>query len=279
MNEILIFNNPEFGQVRTVEVNGEPYFVGKDICMAFGDKNHNRSLGRVSDDDKVVVEITDSMGRKQSITAINESGLYSLLFAMQPQKANNGGVLDAYPIEVQQRIDKLHKFKHWVTHEVLPSIRKTGGYSLNQKPDSYMIDDPIERAKRWIEEAEERKALAAKVEENKPLVVFANSVETAKTSILIGDLAKILKQNGVDIGRKRLFAWLRDNGYLMKGNSTSKNMPTQRSMEAGLFEIKEGTFNNPDGTIGITKTPKVTGKGQIYFINKFLGKGNEEVKS
>lgn len=273
MNEIKIFENPEFGSVRTVELNGEPYFVGKDICMAFGDKNHNRSLGRVSDDDKVVVEITDSMGRKQSITAINESGLYSLLFAMQPQKANNDGVPDAYPIEVQQRIDKLHKFKHWVTHEVLPSIRKHGAYMTDDALHRAITEPDflIKLATELKTEKEKRKVLESKIEQDKPLVVFASSVESAKTSILIGDLAKLLKQNGVDIGQKRLFAWLRDNGYLIKSGN-SKNIPTQRSMETGLFEIKESTINNPDGTIRITKTPKVTGKGQIYFINKFLAK-------
>lgn len=250
MNEIMIFNNPEFGSVRTADVDGKTYFCGNDIATALG---YKQPADAIRNHCKGVYEIsTPTNSGKQMMKYITEGDVYRLI--------------------THSKLPEAEKFERWVFDEVLPSIRKTGSYSINQKPDSYMIDDPIERAKRWIEEAEERKALAAKVEENKPLVVFANSVETAKTSILIGDLAKILKQNGVDIGRKRLFAWLRDNGYLMKGNSTSKNMPTQRSMEAGLFEIKEGTFNNPDGTIGITKTPKVTGKGQIYFINKFLGK-------
>lgn len=250
MNEIKIFENAEFGSVRTAEVDGKTYFCGNDIATALG---YKQPADAIRNHCKGVYEIsTPTNSGKQMMKYITEGDVYRLI--------------------THSKLPEAEKFERWVFDEVLPTIRKTGSYSINQKPDSYMIDDPIERAKRWIEEAEERKALAAKVEENKPLVVFANSVETAKTSILIGDLAKILKQNGVDIGRKRLFAWLRDNGYLMKGNSTSKNMPTQRSMEAGLFEIKEGTFNNPDGTIGITKTPKVTGKGQIYFINKFLGK-------
>lgn len=274
MNEIQIFDNPEFGQVRTVEVNGEPYFAGKDICMAFGDKNHNRSLGRVSDDDKAVVEITDSMGRKQSITAINESGLYSLLFAMQPQKANNGGVLDAYPIEVQQRIDKLHKFKHWVTHEVLPSIRKHGAYMTDDALHRAITEPDflIKLATELKEEQEKRKELESKIETDKPMVLFANSVQASHTSILVGDLAKIMKQNGIDMGQKRLFGWLRDNGYLIKSGN-SKNMPTQKAMEMKLFEVKESTINNPDGSVRITKTTKVTGKGQIYFVNKLMSKG------
>ena len=260
MNEIKIFENPEFGSVRTLEdANGEVLFCGTDIAKALGYSNPSKAISDHCKQGGITKRYTPTVSGEQLMPYITEGNVYRLI--------------------ARSKLPKAEKFEHWVFDEVLPTIRKTGSYSINQKPDSYMIDDPIERAKRWIEEAEERKALAAKVEENKPLVVFANSVETAKTSILIGDLAKILKQNGVDIGRKRLFAWLRDNGYLMKGNSTSKNMPTQRSMEAGLFEIKEGTFNNPDGTIGITKTPKVTGKGQIYFINKFLGKGNEEVTS
>lgn len=131
-NEIRVFESVEFGKVRTVDVNGEVYFVGKDICEAFGDKNHNRSLGRIDEIDKRVVEIVDSIGRKQKAVTINESGMYALLFSMQPQKANNNGVSNAYPIEVKERIEKLHKFKHWVTSEVLPSIRKTGGYVANE---------------------------------------------------------------------------------------------------------------------------------------------------
>ena len=128
MKELLIFENPEFGRIRTAEIDGEPWFVGKDVCYVFGDKNHNRSLGRVDSEDKRMIDITDSIGRQQHITVINESGLYSLLFAMQPQKANHDGVPDAYPIDVQERVNKLRRFKRWVTSEVLPSIRKTGSY-------------------------------------------------------------------------------------------------------------------------------------------------------
>lgn len=132
MSNLTIFNNEHFGEIRTIIKDGEPWFIGKDVCAAFGDTNHNRSLSRVDAEDKETVEITDSLGRKQSATAVNESGLYTLLWAMQPQKANNNGVSDAYPIEVQERIVKLREFKQWITHDVLPSIRKTGGYQ--QKP-------------------------------------------------------------------------------------------------------------------------------------------------
>lgn len=135
-NEIKVFENEEFGKVRTVVIDDEPWFVGKDVCLIFGDKNHNRSLGRIDPSDKRAIDILDSKNRTQSPTFVNESGLYSLLFSMQPQKANNDGVSDAYPIEVQERIDKLHKFKRWVTAEVLPSIRKTGSYSIQSKQDN-----------------------------------------------------------------------------------------------------------------------------------------------
>lgn len=137
--------------------------------------------------------------------------------------------------------------------------------------DSYMIQDPIERAKAWIKEEEQRQLLAAQIEKDKPKVLFANAVASSKTSILVGELAKILKQNGVKTGPKRLFTWMRDNGYLIKRKGTDYNMPTQKSMEQGLFEIKETSITHSDGHITVTKTPKVTGKGQQYFINKFVG--------
>ena len=157
-NEIISFTNKEFGEIRSILIDNEPWFVGKDICNLFGDKNHNRSLSRISDEDKDKFEIL-TKGGKQTLIFINESGLYSLLFSMQPQKINKKGIQDAYPLETEERIKKLKHFKRWVTHDVLPSIRKTGSYSVNQKLESYMIDDPIERAKRWIEEEQERQAL------------------------------------------------------------------------------------------------------------------------
>lgn len=141
----------------------------------------------------------------------------------------------------------------------------------NLTTDSYMIQDPVERAKRWIEEEQQRQLLVAQIEKDKPKVLFANAVASSKTSILVGELAKILKQNGVKTGPKRLFTWMRDNGYLIKRKGTDYNMPTQKSMEQGLFEIKETSITHSDGHITVTKTPKVTGKGQQYFINKFVG--------
>lgn len=275
LSEIKIFENPDFGEVRTVEVNGEPWFIGRDICAAFGDTNSRRSLARVDEADKSTVGITDSLGRSQNAIIINESGLYSLLFSMQPQKANHDGVTDAYPIEIQERLEKLRKFKRWVTSEVLPSIRKRGAYMTDEIIHKALAEPDflIQLATELKEEREKSRQLETKIEQDKPLIIFAGAVQTAQTSILIGDLAKILKQNGVNIGQKRLFEWLRQNGYLIKSGN-SRNMPTQKAMELKLFEVKESTINNPDGSIRITKTTKVTGKGQTYFINKFLGDGD-----
>ena len=273
MNEVKPFTNEIFGTIRAVEREGEIWFVGKDVCQVFGDTNHNRSLGRVGEDDKQVTEIVDKLGRKQSVIVINESGLYSLLFAMQPQKTNNDGVQDAYPIEVQQRIKKLKAFKHWVTSEVLPSIRKHGAYITQPKIEEILAnpDIIIELATTLKKERAERQKAEEKLEAAKPKVLFADAVSASGTTILIGELAKLIKQNGCDIGQQRMFAWLRNNGYLVKRQGSEWNTPTQRSMEMGLFKIKETVVNKPDGSVLVTKTVKVTGKGQTYFVNKFLG--------
>ncbi|MBQ6674670.1 MAG: phage antirepressor [Ruminococcus sp.] len=252
MNNIKIFENPEFGSVRTVEVSGEPYFVGKDVAEILGYSNPQKALrDHIDDEDKTLNESFTVNGTMAVL--VNESGLYSLI--------------------ISSKLPKAKEFKRWVTSEILPSIRKHGAYMT---PDvlSQAISDPDFMIGLFAElkaEQQKRQQLETKVAADKPKVLFADAVETAQTSILIGDLAKLLKQNGVDMGQKRLFAWLRDNGYLMKGNTASRNMPTQKSMELGLFEVKERTINNPDGSIRVTKTPKVTGKGQTYFIGKFLG--------
>lgn len=252
MNEIKIFENTEFGAVRTIEINGEPYLVGKDVADILGYQNGSRDINRhVDEEDRHKVMLFDGNQDKETII-INESGLYSLILSSKMPNAK--------------------KFKHWVTSDVLPSIRKHGAY-MTEKTLEQAITDPdflIKLATELKNEQAKRKELETKVNEDKPKVLFADAVETAQTSILVGDLAKLIKQNGVDIGQKRLFAYLRENGYLIK-NGGSKNMPTQKSMEMNLFEVKERTINNPDGTVRITKTTKVTGKGQTYFINKFLG--------
>jgi anti-repressor protein len=274
MNDLQIFNNKEFGNVRAVVVNDLPWFVGKDVCEAFGDTNYRRSLSNIDESDKGVSQI-DTPGGKQNMVVINESGLYSLLFQMQPQKAKGVSQNDTL---INERIEKLHRFKHWVTSEVLPSIRKNGGYIAGQETmsDEELMAKALLVANNKIAERDkiiEQKQ--ARIEQMKPKEIFADAVATSHTSILVGDLAKLICQNGVQIGQKRLFVWLRDKGYLIKSGS-SYNMPTQRYIEQGLFEIKESNLVNPDGSVRITRTPKVTGKGQVYFVNKFL-KGDNSV--
>lgn len=254
MDNIQIFNNSEFGQVRTVEVNGDPYFIAADICNALELSNTTVALDRLDDDEKSKLNLGLSGGLTN---CVNEYGLYSLVMASRKPSAK--------------------EFKRWVTHEVLPSIRKHGAYMTDDALHRAITEPDflIKLATELKEEQQKRRELESKVEQDKPLVLFADSVSASHTSILIGELAKILKQNGVDIGQKRLFKWLRSHGYLMKGGS-SQNMPTQYAMERGWFEIKESTINKPDGSILTTKTPKVTGKGQIYFVNRFLGENDEE---
>lgn len=248
MNEIKTYTNSEFGEVRTVLIGDEPYFVGKDIAVILGYERATKAIrDHVDNEDVDEVPIQDSIGRMQNTPVINESGLYSLILS--------------------SKLPTAKRFKRWVTSEVLPSIRRTGRYDIK---DSYMIEDPVERAKRWIEEETIRRKQAEQIEEMKPKAMFADSVSASKTTILIGELAKILRGNGVIIGQNRLFDWLRKNGYLINRKGTDWNMPTQRAMELDLFRVKETAINHSDGSTSISKTVKVTGKGQQYFINKFI---------
>lgn len=246
MNELKVFNSEEFGDVRTVTINGDPWFVGKDVAAALGFTNPRDAIStHVFDEDKGVESI-DTLGGKQKMTVINESGLYALVFG--------------------SRLKSAQRFKHWVTSEVLPAIRKTGSYQAPQGKELLAL--AVLEAQKTIEE--QSKA----IERMKPKVIFANAVETSHTSILIGDLAKLLKQNGVETGQKRLFDWMREKGYLIKRKGSDWNMPTQKAMNMKLFEVKESTVNNPDGSVRINRTTKVTGRGQTYFVNKFLDSGN-----
>ena len=255
MTDLQIFNSPEFGAIRTIEKDGEPWFVGKDVAGALGySKERNAIATHVDEEDKKDAPIQGDLGGTQSMTIINESGLYSLVLS--------------------SKLPTAKKFKRWVTNEVIPSIRKHGAYMTPETLEKVLLnpDTLMQLAQNLKDEQEKRKALEAQIENQKPAVLFTGAVETSKTSILIGELAKMLKQNGINIGPNRLFVWMRENGYLIKRKGTDYNMPTQRSMEMGLFEIKETAINNPDGSIRISKTPKVTGKGQVYFINLFLSK-------
>lgn len=253
MNELQIFNSPEFGQVRTVTIDGEPWFIAKDVATALGYSNTRDAIAKhVDDDDKNTVVIRDGKGNPNQ-TIINESGLYSLVLS--------------------SKLPTAKKFKHWVTAEILPSIRRTGGYIANAETmtDVEIMSKALLIAKKTIENREQRiHSLEAETERMKPKEIFADAVSASNSSILIGDLAKILHGNGIKIGRGRLFAWMREHGFLIKQKGTSYNMPTQRAMELGLFRVKEGSYVDGKGNNIITKTTKVTGKGQQYFINKFL---------
>lgn len=248
MNDLKIFENKEFGEIRTIIENGEPWFVGKDVAEILGYSNPRKAvIDHVDEEDKMDgVTIRDSIGRKQIPVLINESGLYSLILS--------------------SKLPNAKEFKKWVTSEVLPSIRKNGGYIAGQETmsDDELMARALQVAQNKILERDKQ------IETMKPKAIFADAVAASHTSILIGDLAKLISQNGVSIGQKRLFKWLRDNGYLIKREGSDRNMPTQRSMEMKLFEVKESTISNSDGSVRITRTPKVTGKGQQYFVNKFL---------
>ena len=251
-NRMQIFQNEEFGRIRTfVTEDGIPWFVGKDVADNLGYQNGSRDINRhVDAEDRRKAMVFDGNQDKETIL-INESGLYSLILG--------------------SKLPKAKEFKRWVTAEVLPAIRKTGGYvnDTAQFVESYFGQLEPSQKHALTMMFEESKRMSAQLKEQAPKVLFANAVETAHNSILIGDLAKIIRQNGVDIGQKRLFEWLRQNGYLIK-DGQSKNMPTQKAMEMSLFEVKESTINNPDGSVRITRTTKVTGKGQTYFVKKFL---------
>ena len=254
MNDLQIFKNAEFGEIRTVTIDDEPWFVGKDVADSLGYERATKAIrDHVDEEDVDEIPIQDSIGRMQNTPVINESGLYSLVLSSKLASAK--------------------RFKKWVTSEVLPSIRKNGGYIAGQEnlSDDELMAKAILVAQKKIEERDkviEQQRL--KIEADKPKTIFADAVSASKTSILIGDLAKLICQNGVQTGQKRLFEWMREKGYLIKFGS-SRNMPTQKAADMGLFEVKETTITNPDGSVRVTRTTKVTGKGQQYFINKFLG--------
>ena len=252
--DIISFESREFGEIRTVVKDEEIGFLASDLCRVLGTKTSN--LKSILDSDNFLnvynINIGNHGGKKPLV--VNESGFYTLVLKSRKPQAK--------------------PFQKWVTGEVLPSIRKHGGYLTPQKIEEVLTDPDtiIQLATTLKEEQARRKALEAENQVMQPKALFADAVAASHTSILVGELAKLLKQNGVEIGQNRLFRWLRENGYLMKTGS-SYNMPTQRSMEQELFEVKETSITHSDGHITVQKTPKVTGKGQQYFINRFLTKG------
>lgn len=250
MSNIQIFNYNSV-EVRTIQNDGEPWFVLRDVCNVLGLGTPARVAERLDPDEVSQTHITDSMGRQQETTIINESGLYNVILRSDKPEAK--------------------PFRKWVTSEVLPTIRRHGMYAT---PDTVekMLADPdttIKLLETIKQERAARLALEAKAEADKPKVLFADAVSASHTSILVGDLAKLLRQNGVEIGQNRLFSFLREKGYLCS-QGERYNLPTQRSMDRGWFQVKETTINQPNGSVRITRTVKVTGKGQQYFINLFL---------
>lgn len=246
MNDIQVFENSEFGTIRAMRGDdGEPMFVAKDICAALEIKNSRDALARLDDDEKGVV-LTDTPGGEQQMQAVNEAGLYVLVLGSRKPEAK--------------------AFKRWVTHEVLPAIRRDGGYMVarDETPEETMArafviaQATIDRQKSRIAELE-------------PKALFADAVAASDGTCLVGELAKMMRQNGLTVGQNRLFAMLREDGYL--GNvGGNRNVPTQRAMDLGLFRIKETAVTHSDGHVTINRTPKVTGKGQIYFIKRYCPK-------
>ena len=261
MNQVQVFSSNQFGEIRTIERNGEPWFVAADVCKALEIVNNRMATDRLDEDEKNTVSLTDGNRGNPNTVIINEPGLYSLVLSSRKPEAK--------------------QFKRWITHEVIPSIRRNGGYIAGQETlsDEDLLSRALMVAQRKIDEKTAQLAAAhAQIEAERPKVIFADAVSSSGTSILIRELAKLLTQNGYSTGERRLYEKLRSDGYLIKGGS-DYNLPTQRSMNMGLFEIKETVIHDSMGNSKISRTPKVTGKGQQYFINKFLQEVPHERKT
>ena len=243
-----IFSKENLGSVRTILVDNEVWVCAKDVCDILEIKNVTQAVQRLDEDERSMFNI----GRQGNTNIINEYGLYNLVLSSRKPSAK--------------------AFKRWITHEVIPAIRKHGAYMTGETLEQALTspDFLIRLATELKTEQEARRLAEAQIEADKPKVLFADSVAASHGSILVGELAKLLNQNGIDIGQNRLFNWLRKNGYLICRKGTDYNMPTQRSMEMQLFSIKETAITHSDGHVSISKTVKVTGKGQLYFVNKFL---------
>jgi len=249
MTTLQLFNyGPQ--AVRTLMVEGEPAFIARDLCAVLDIRNTNDAISALDDDEKGVA-ITDTLGGAQSMAYVTEAGMYSLVLRSRKPEAK--------------------AFKRWITHEVLPAIRKNGSFGVPATPQTY-----AEALRELASSVEAQAALEAKIAADAPKVLFADSVATSQSTILVGDLAKILRGNGVPIGANRLFALLREDGYLIRRQGTDWNMPTQRAMELELFKVKETAVTHSDGHVTVSKTPKVTGKGQAYFINRY-SPGTKEI--
>lgn len=255
MNDLQIFKNSEFGEIRTVTKNNEPWFVAIDVCNALELSNPTVVVGRLDEDERTKF----NLGRQGMTNIVSEYGLYNLILASRKKEAK--------------------KFKRWITHEVIPSIRKHGAYMSSEVIEKTLSDpDYLIRLATNLKEEKAKRALAeAQIEKDKPKVLFADTVSASNQSCLIGELAKLISQEAIrrgeiskKIGQNNLFAWMRSNGYLCKSGER-KNQPLQHYVEQGLFELKKGSYVDSNGVNVLTTTTKVTGKGIIYFINKFLG--------
>lgn len=247
MNEIQTFNF-ENEKVRTLIINDEPFFVGKDVAVILGYSDTNQAIRNHVDDEDKLTRNFDGSGQNRNMTIINESGLYSLIMS--------------------SKLPSAKKFKHWVTSEVLPAIRQHGAYMTDKK--AFDVTNRNGLAELLQQAADQLRDKDKQITEMKPKAIFADAVSTSTSTILIGQLAKILRGNGVNIGQNRLFAWLRENGYLIKKRGRLWNTPTQWAIEKGWFKVRERTSGNPDGSVRTTLTTMVTGEGQQYFINKLL---------
>lgn len=253
MNELKIFNNSTFGNVRVIKQNGEPWFVAKDVCDCLDISNSRQALSRLDNDEKNSVILNDGTPGNPEKSIVNEYGLYNLVLSSRKPEAK--------------------EFKRWITHDVIPSIRQHGAYMTVDTVERAMNDPDflIGLLTNFKQVKAEKEQALKQIEADRPKVLFADAVSASRTSILVGELAKIMKQTGMDVGQNRLFERLRQDGFLINRKGADYNMPTQKAMDLKLFEIKETTINHADGHISISKTPKVTGKGQQYFINRYLG--------
>lgn len=253
MNELKIFTNSTFGNVRVIKQNGEPWFVAKDVCDCLDISNSRQALSRLDNDEKNSVILNDGTPGNPEKSIVNEYGLYNLILSSRKPEAK--------------------EFKRWITHDVIPSIRQHGAYMTIDTVERAMNDPDfiIGLLTNFKQIKTEKEQALKQIEADKPKVLFADTVSASHTSILIGELAKIMKQAGLNVGQNRLFERLRQDGYLISHKGTDYNMPTQKAMDLKLFEIKETTVSHADGHISVNKTPKVTGKGQQYFINRYLG--------
>lgn len=250
MNELQIFKSEKFGEIEILVENGKEYFPATEVAKILGYKDPNKAINtHCKKDGWVIRPVIDRLGRTQEKKFINEGNLYRLI--------------------TKSNLPQAEVFESWVFDEVLPSIRKTGMYATDE-----LLNNPdlaIKAFTRLKEEQEKRMQLEKQIEDQAPAVAFANSLSVSDDCILVREMAKLLKQKGINTGEERLFKYFRANGYLISKKGSDWNLPTQKSMNLGLFVIKEGTRQSASEGVKITKTPKITGKGQQYFINKFLG--------